>query len=82
MSERPKEIASKAIVVQATEGSNPSVTASRNGPDSLRNPGLSRCQGPVNPQALVQLATVHSRHHWRQWVRSRPELGGRRTQED
>ena len=27
MSERPKELASKASVVQATEGSNPSVTA-------------------------------------------------------
>lgn len=27
VSERPKELASKASVVQATEGSNPSVTA-------------------------------------------------------
>ncbi|SYZ33103.1 Hypothetical protein PROPAUS_1018 [Propionibacterium australiense] len=61
MSERPKELASKASVVQATEGSNPSVTATPNRCESPW-PGRGSCQGlfagpararPDRPNALV-----------------------------
>ena len=50
MSERPKELASKASVVQATEGSNPSVTATDEG---LGKPGPSSFPGRIPDEAAA-----------------------------